>query len=56
MKIEFEDKSYIEVKKSGDKILVIVQAKDTENPRKNITNICEISLDQFKSLYEEVMK
>lgn len=54
MKIDFEDKSFIEIKKSDDKVLIIVQAKDTENPRKNITNICEITMEQFKSLCIEI--
>lgn len=58
MRIDFQDKSYIEVKKSDEegKILVIVQAKDTENPRKNITNICEITIEQLKELYLEAVK
>ena len=50
MKIAFDDKSYIDVQKSGDKVIIIIQAKDTENPRKNITNICELTVDQFKSI------
>jgi len=54
MRIDFEDKSYLEIKKSDGKVLIIVQAKDTENPRKNITNICEITIEQFKSLCAEI--
>jgi len=52
MKIIFEDKSYISVEKSSkdDHIVIIIQAKDAENPQKKITNAVEITLDQFKSL------
>lgn len=52
MKIQFEDKSYIEVKRSNEpgKVLVIISAKDHENPLKKITNAVEITEDQFKQL------
>ena len=56
MKIQFEDKSYVEIKKtsSGDKILVIIQAKDHNNDRKNITNAVELSIEEFKKLISDV--
>ena len=54
MKIIFEDKSYIEIKKDNDKVMVIIQAKDVENPRKNIINVCELTNEQFKAIYEEI--
>lgn len=58
MKIVFDDNSYIECKKSdkADQIIVIVSAKDMENPRKKITNACEISLNDFKKIAEEILK
>lgn len=56
MKITFDDKSYIECKKADkpDHVLVIISAKDGENPRKKITNAVEIPIDDFKKLIAEV--
>lgn len=55
MKIEFEDKSFIELKKSehSDNIIIIIQAKDFSNPLKKITNAVEISVEQFNELIKE---
>ena len=55
MKIEFEDKSFIELKKSehSDNIVIIIQAKDFSNPLKKITNAVEISVEQFNELIKE---
>lgn len=52
MKIEFSDKSFIECKKSEttNKIIIMIQAKDFENPLKKITNVVELTYDEFKSL------
>ena len=52
MKINFEDKSYIECRKSDDKIVIIISAKDAENPRKKTTNAVEITKEEFKKLIE----
>lgn len=56
MKITFEDKSYIECRKSDnpDKIIVIISAKDHDNPLKKITNAVEISTAEFKQLISDV--
>jgi nitrate reductase NapAB chaperone NapD len=55
MKIQFSDKSYIEVKKTeSNKILVVIQAKDHENPLKKITNAVELTVDEFKNLVSDV--
>jgi hypothetical protein len=56
MKIEFEDKSYVEVSKSNDpdKVYITIQAKDHQNSLKKITNSVEITLDQFKKIISEV--
>lgn len=56
MKIIFEDKSYIEARKSDnpDKIIIIISAKDQENPLKKITNAVEISAAEFKQLISDV--
>lgn len=55
MKILFEDKSYVEIKKSAEgKYFVIVSAKDADNSRKNITNAVEITEKEFKFLISDV--
>lgn len=56
MKIEFEDKSYIEFKKSDNpgKILIIISAKDHNNNLKKITNAVEITNDEFKKLISDL--
>lgn len=54
MKITFDDKSYVECRKSNDKILLIISAKDQSNPLKKITNAVEISKEDFKKLISDV--
>jgi hypothetical protein len=56
MKIQFEDNSYIEVKKAiePDKIVVFIQAKDAANPLKKIINSVEISTDQWQQLITDI--
>lgn len=56
MKITFDDKSYIEVRKSDnpDKIIIIISAKDHDNPLKKITNAVEITITEFKKLISDV--
>lgn len=56
MKIEFDDKSYIEVNKSDNpgKVVVAISAKDHENPLKRITNAVELTTEQFKKLIADV--
>jgi len=56
MRITFEDKSYIEAKKSDNpgKVVVIIAAKDHENPLKKITNAVEITTEEFKKLISDL--
>ena len=54
MRIDFDDKSHIECRKSDDKILIIVSARDQDNPRKKITNACELTIDEFKQLISDI--
>jgi nitrate reductase NapAB chaperone NapD len=56
MKIDFSDKSYVEIKKSDNpgKLLIIVQAKDYLNPLKKITNTVELTAEEFKSLISDL--
>ena len=54
MRIDFKDKSYLEIKKSdtSDNIVIIIQAKDGSNPLKKITNAVEVTKEQLQSLIE----
>lgn len=54
MKITFDDKSHIECYKVGDKIVISVSARDQDNPRKKITNACELTADEFKQLISDI--
>lgn len=55
MKIQFDDKSYIECTKSDTgKIVFLIQAKDQQNPLKKITNVVELTNEQFKLLISEI--
>lgn len=56
MKITFEDKSYIDCYKSSDpgKIVVVISAKDGNDPLKKITNAVELTGDEFKKLLSDV--
>jgi hypothetical protein len=57
MKITFEDKSSIECYKSASpgKIIIAITAKDQANPLKKICNSCEITVEEFKKLSDEVL-
>jgi hypothetical protein len=56
MKIQFEDKSYIEIGHSPvpGKIILTISAKDHLNALKTIANSVEITIDQLKQLVESV--
>jgi nitrate reductase NapAB chaperone NapD len=56
MKITFDDGSHIECRRSDNpgKILIVISAKDHENPLKKITNAVEITTAEFKSLISDV--
>ena len=56
MKISFKDSSYINCQKSadGDKIVILLSAKDGTNPLKRINNACELTLDEFKQLISDI--
>jgi hypothetical protein len=55
-KIVFDDKSYVEIRKSEEpgKILLLIGARDYENPLKKITNCVEITQEELKALVEDV--
>jgi nitrate reductase NapAB chaperone NapD len=56
MKITFDDKSYIEFRKSDTpgKVVVIISAKDHDNSLKKITNAAELTIAEFKLLISDV--
>lgn len=54
MKINFPDKSYIDAKKSNDKIIITISAKDYENPLKKISNSVEITEEEFLRLISDI--
>ena len=56
MKIQFDDKSYVECRKSDNpgKVLIIISAKDSDNALKKITNAVELSAAEFKLLFSDV--
>lgn len=56
MKIQFDDKSFVECRKSDNpgKIMIIISAKDHDNPLKKITNAVEITAAEFKLLISDV--
>jgi len=56
MKITFDDKSFIECKKSDNpgKVVITISAKDHTDPLKKITNAVEITTDEFKKLISEI--
>lgn len=56
MKIQFTDKSYIDCHKSDHpgKIVMVVSAKDYDNPLKKITNTVELTLEEFKQLISDI--
>lgn len=57
MKITFDDKSFIECRKSDnpDKIIITISAKDSSNALKKITNAVEITTDEFKKLISGIL-
>jgi hypothetical protein len=56
MKIEFNDKSYIDCQKSAQpgKIMVIISAKDQTDPLKKIINAVELTAEEFKALISDI--
>jgi len=56
VKITFEDKSYIEARKSDNpgKVIIAISAKDHENPLKKITNAVELTAEEFKKLISDI--
>jgi hypothetical protein len=55
MRITFDDKSFIECRKSDtpDHVTIIISAKDHDNPRKKTTNAVEITIAEFQQLTKD---
>lgn len=56
MKIQFADGSFVECKKSenSDKIVLIISAKDYQNPLKRIDNAVELTSEEFRKLISDL--
>lgn len=55
MKIQFNDKSSVECRKTDDgNVLLIIQARDYENPLKKIINSCVLTMEEFERLISEI--
>ncbi len=56
MRITFDDKSYVEMKRSDNpgKFLIIISAKDQENSLKRIINAVEIDKSQLQQLLSDL--
>ena len=57
MKIQFEDKSFIECRTSdldANEIIITIQAKDYNNPLKKVTNTVKLTLEQFRQLISQI--
>jgi hypothetical protein len=55
-KIEFDDQSCVEVKKSSDanKVIISIAAKDATNSLKKVVNSVEISQEQWVALIADI--
>lgn len=54
MKIQFQDGSYVDCQKSNGKIILLISAKDYDNPLKKINNSVELTTEQFQQLISDV--
>lgn len=54
MKIQFEDKSFIECRIESNKVIIIISAKDSTDKLKKISNAVELSLEEFKNLISDL--
>lgn len=52
MKIQFQDKSYIEITKSNDKVIITIVAHDHNSPLATIANSVELTKEQFDQLIQ----
>jgi hypothetical protein len=56
MKIEFDDKSYVECNKAEDKVILTICARDRGNSLKKISNSVEITIEEFYRLISELVE
>lgn len=56
MKIEFDDKGYVEIKKSNtpNKIWIVIQAIDPNDKNKKIVNAAEITSTELNKMLENL--
>lgn len=56
MKINFDDKSYISLTNSKDKVVISIAAKSNDNERQIIINSVELTMEQFNELLTNLKK
>lgn len=54
MRIDFDDGGYIELKRSSNKIHIIIGAKDFSKPTDMIINLAEVNFEEFSKLVESI--
>ena len=54
MRIDFDDKSFIEIRSSPGKIVIILGAKNKNDNLKFEINACEITINQFAELVNDL--
>jgi len=58
MKIEFEDKSYVEVLKNNDEIILVISSvlynKEVGNQFKKIINSVKLTREQYNKLISDI--
>lgn len=52
---QFDDNSYIEIKKDNNKVLISIAGRDGENPRSVVINVAELTIEEFKLLLSDVI-
>jgi hypothetical protein len=57
MRITFDDKSFVECKRSDNpgKVMIVISASDRSDPLKKTTNAVEISQEEFQKLVADVL-
>lgn len=52
---QFDDNSYIEIKKYDGKVAIIIAGLDAENSKTVIINSAEVTEDEFKELISDIV-
>lgn len=52
---QFDDNSYVEIKKTNGKVSITVAAADSENPKVVVVNTAEVTSGEFDTLISDVV-